>query len=169
MLIVYLIVGLVCYLHFGEELLNFNYGNILLIFNLRSQVALIVNILAILYLCLSNITKYQPTKNILTILIRDKFRDSSLWNALSIFAMHLINTFVANYLISKDIKLHRIIYILGLFSPILSFFIPFYSFLKVFQLSAYMKNYKKLFLVVFWLVLAFWVASCLNFIAELLI
>lgn len=47
-----------------------------------------------------------PAKNILTILLRDKFTDTNLWNALTLTFIHIVQIIVSCILVINGVLLH---------------------------------------------------------------
>lgn len=167
MLIIYLTTGLICYLKMGQELISFNYGNILLSYEFNQKTVIFCNILIVIYVASNNMLKFKPAKDILTVILRENYRESLLWNVIVISLIQILQVFVTCLLIKFGIKLHCLFFLIGILCPIFSYVFPFVAFYKVFYFDV--RYYKRrifycglLFLAVFML-MCFFLNLIFNF------
>ena len=132
MLGIYLTVGLICYLKMGQELISLNYGNILLSYEFNKKTIIFCNILIVIYIAFNNLLKFKPAKDILTVILRENYRESLLWNVICISLIQILQISLTCLLVHYGIKLHCIFFLIGILCPIFSYVFPFIAFYKVF-------------------------------------
>lgn len=139
--IIYVLVGVVPYLHFGDEILKMKEGSNLLAYDFGCIPMIICNSLMILFLFISNILKFRPARDIVTCLLRDRYRESALWNAFSITALHILLIIISIFAIKLNIKLTLVCTLIGIIcAPLISFILPFITYYKVFYSEQSKRN-----------------------------
>ncbi len=139
--LIYLLIGSVCYIKFGFEMNNKIYENVLFAFNFHDSNQIICNFLIVTFLSLNNILKYKPTKDICTLLLRKRYRDSKLWNALVITLVHILHFTFCWLLINNGNWIDTLITFVGITGPISNFIFPLIAFHRIYY---YDKRYDKM-------------------------
>ena len=140
--ILYLLVGIISYIRFGDELIYFHYGNILLSYEFNKKTIILSNIFIIIFISFHNILKFKPSKEILTLLLRKNYRDSKLWTFFSISIIQIIQICISCILIKLAVRSYFIFILIGVISPVFAFLLPFIFFHKVFYYDR-RKNFER--------------------------
>lgn len=139
--LIYISVGVAPYLYFGEKIITFKYGNILLCYQFSKGPMIICNSLVIIFVIVNNILKFKPAKEIFTCLFRKNYRESRLWNVFCISLMHVVQTLIACVVVQFKIELDTICFVLaGLTVPLIALVFPFLAYYLVFYYDESVKK-----------------------------
>ena len=117
-IVIYTLVGFLCYYKYGESVRNFHYGNILLAFDSNRYVTSIANLAAVIYVALCQVTKFKPVLNLLTLMCRSTYRESFIWNTFGVTVIHIMQILLSCFFIKIGIKIHLIFVFVGIVCPI---------------------------------------------------
>lgn len=168
LLLMYLPMGIVPYLYFGDDIYNFGYGNILLSYEFAKTPIIVCNCLVTVFIVISNILKYKPAKEVLTCLLRKSYRDSGLWNGFIITCVHFLQTFVSCMVVSRKYTVYFVCYIIsGLSAPIIIYIFPFLSYHMTFYFNQNYNHRRRLYLFFMFTGILFYVITICHVIVCL--
>ena len=163
----YSLIALAGYFYLGDELLLFDYKNIIFSYGISFFVKFVLNFLTICIVITHMCIKFRTLKQKATILIRNENRDSNIWHVFIITLLHIIQV-VISCILSAYVKHLEEIFLLTTsgYTILICYSIPFFLFYKIFQNSN--KHNAKRFLFVFMFCVAnfFYVAINYNIISQ---
>lgn len=131
--LIVILIGIIPYTYFGSKLITFNYGNILLSYEFSRVPMIVCNSLIVIFVFVNNILKFKPAKDVVTCILRDSYRDSSLWNTIAITGLHLLQTITSCILVKMKIQLNSMCTVIAILSaPLIYLIFPFIAYHMVF-------------------------------------
>lgn len=127
---IYLYFGYLHYFQFGQELIIFNYGNIMRSYEFGPIVLIICNFLIVLYVGIDTIMIFKPAKQILTQLLQKK--QIGLWSFCSVMIIELIQMVLSFMMVSNGTSIYLLFILVGLITIIIYNIIPLLTFYQVF-------------------------------------
>lgn len=127
--ITYVLVGVIPYFYFGNKIVTFNYGNILLSYEFRRVPMIICNGMLAIFVFVNNILKFKPAKDVLTCILRESYRESDIWNFCIISLLHLAQTVASCLMVRVKVQLNTACAIISIFTlPLLYLIFPFIAY-----------------------------------------
>lgn len=167
--LLYLLIGLIPYLYFGERLITFDYGNILLSYDFDKLPIIICNALVIIFVTIANILKFRPAKDIFTCMFRKTYRESTLWNAFSITMLQVLQTILSCLFVKMKISLSSVCYLISAFSvPLITIIFPFLAYHLTFYYDEKVSRRRVIYLLFMFIAIFIYISVLIDLIFRLL-
>ena len=155
----YAFISLTGYFYLGNELLLYDFKNILFSYGISFIGKFLLNFLTICIVITHMCIKFRTLKQKATILIRNENRDSNIWHIFIITLLHIIQVIISCILSKYEPHL-EIIFLLSTsgYTILICYSIPFFFFIKIFKNSKKYRFRRYLYSILFCIVNFFYLA-----------
>lgn len=156
----YLYFGFLHYFHFGQEIVIFNYGNIMRSYEFGPMVLLLCNFLIVLYVSIDLVMIFKPAKQLLTQLLGKKHL--GLWSICSVLIIDGTQFFLSCLMIRQGTSIYLQFILVGIINMVIYNVIPMLIYREIFYFDRSKSRRIQLNYVLIFLSLFFIYSSLMN-------